>query len=548
MMVTEDIHRHLPGTNCTFIRTAESSVTTAWGVRWNEMQIARDVLQNFYDANNDELEKVTVTTLHSDVRITAPAEFKLERLFYLGSEKTSDDIGQYGEGFKAAAVCLVRDHGVTPIAISGANMVVVRLSPTPVDETRLQPLLYDFYMINPACEGAMILLPACSSVLARELQHGMSHFFFEQNPLLGPQRWQSWDKQYALHESRTRDGYIFYRRLKRATIPGIPVVLIIHKPSARIDKKVQQDRDRNAFEDAVLELCYEVFTKQAATSEIVVQTILGASTHLWERGHALLSKLAHHCRQCSGNSKTKVLFGNRYYASSHAITGVAQLEYEGIEAAWKREGRRQLPAYFIAFGVPSAQSQIKQRTEQATREQQQKERSPTRAEQRSMAVLNQALGDLAPVLTKYFQTKHVRYSIADTEAILGALKTGRGYQSVDVFLAASVFAEDFACALAIFLHEHAHVYGYDASRGFTDALTELIEATIRHRRALDAYENDWQSARNEVLSERGTIGLNGERHIGEQLRTLDRDALLQLLERVPSFVVRPLLSGELDTE
>jgi hypothetical protein len=198
--------------------------------------------------------------------------------------------------------------------------------------------------------------------------------------------------------------------------------------------------------------------------------------------------------------------------------------------------------------VPSAQSQIKQRTEQATREQQQKERSPTRAEQRSMAVLNQALGDLAPVLTKYFQTKHVRYSIADTEAILGALKTGRGYQSVDVFLAASVFAEDFARALAIFLHEHAHVYGYDASRGFTDALTELIEATIRHRRALDAYENDWQSARNEVLSERGTIGLNGERDIGKQLQTLDRDALLRVLERVPGFVLRPLLSGELDTE
>jgi hypothetical protein len=548
MTVAEDIERHLPGTNCTFVRTAESSVTTAWGVHWNEMQIARDVLQNFYDANNHQLEKVTVTMHQSDVRIAAPAEFKLERLFYLGSEKTSDDIGQYGEGFKAAAVCLLRDHGVTPIAISGANMVLVRLSPTAVDETRLQPLLYDFYKVSPACEGAIILLPGCSPVLARELQHGMAHFFFEQNPLLGPQRWQSWDQQYALHESKTSDGYIFYRRLKRATIAGIPVVLIIHKASARIDKKVHQDRDRNAFEDAVLELCYDVFTKQAASSEIVVQTILGASTHLWERGHTLLSKLAHHWRRDTGNPKTKALFGNRYYASSHAVTGVAQLEYEGIEAGWKIEGRRQLPAYFTAFGVPSAQSHIKQRMDQATREQQRKERSPTRAEQRSMDVLNRALGDLAPVLTTHFRTKRVRYGVADTEAILGALKTGRGYQSIDVFLAASVFIEDFAHALAIFLHEHAHIYGYDGSRGFTDALTELIEATIRHRRSLDAYENDWQSARMEVRTERGTVGLSVEKRIGEQLQTFDRDALIQLLERVPGFVLRPLLSGDFDTE
>src|ERR1700733_387409 len=121
MTVTAVIQRHLPSTKCTFVRTVESAVTTAWGVHWNEMQIARDVLQNFYDANRDQLDKVQVTKHHSDVRIAAPAQFKLERLFYLGSEKTSDDIGEYGEGFKAATVCLLRDHGVTPIGISGTN-------------------------------------------------------------------------------------------------------------------------------------------------------------------------------------------------------------------------------------------------------------------------------------------------------------------------------------------------------------------------------------------------------------------------------------------
>jgi hypothetical protein len=189
-----------------------------------------------------------------------------------------------------------------------------------------------------------------------------------------------------------------------------------------------------------------------------------------------------------------------------------------------------------------------QRHDQAVKEQQRKARSPTRAEQRSMDVLNRALGDLAPVLTRYFRTKRVRYSIADTEAILGALKTGREYQGIDVFLAASVLTEDFARALATFLHEHAHIYGYDGSRGFTDALTELVEAAIRHRRSLDAYENDWQAARQEVLTERGPAVLNGEQSIPERLQSLDRDALLQLLERVPGVILRPLLPGGSETK
>lgn len=54
-------------------------------------------LQNFYDANRNRLEAVTVTVRERDVMIAAPAEFDVERLFYLGSEKTSDDIGQYGK-------------------------------------------------------------------------------------------------------------------------------------------------------------------------------------------------------------------------------------------------------------------------------------------------------------------------------------------------------------------------------------------------------------------------------------------------------------------
>jgi hypothetical protein len=548
MTVTANIQRHLPDTKCTFVRTVESAVTTAWGVSWNEMQISRDILQNFYDANRHDLQSVAVTLHNRDVRITGPAVFDLERLFYLGSEKTSDDVGQYGEGFKAAATCLLRDYGVTPIGVSGTMLVHVRLADTAILHTKLRPLMYDFYTIDPGYEGALLVLASCSPVLARELEQGMTHFFFDQNPLLGGKIWESWDHHYALYHSKSADGHIFYRRLKRATISSFPVIPVIHKPNERIEKRIKQDRDRNAFEDKVLGACYDVFTRHASDADLPVLAILKAGTAFWERGHALLSALASHKRSAMVPDATKALFGDQYYAASVSHDAATQLRHEHVESLWRTEGRRQLPAYFTKFGVPSAATHLLSIQTKALAEQQQKARAPTRSEAASVGVLHRALDDLAPVLVRLFTTKHVRYSVADTDAILGALKHGRGYQSIEVYLAATVFISDFARALAVFLHEHAHIFGYDGSRGFTDALTELLEALISHRAALDTYEHEWQAARQEVLTERGTVEPNAEQNIAEQIQALDRDALLQLLERVPGVVLRPLLTGDPDTK
>jgi len=541
MNVADLIGRHLPGTKCSFIRTGESAVTTSWGVRWNEAQIARDLLQNFYDANRDELQAVSATLNGGDVRIAGPAGFDLERLFYLGSEKTRDDIGQYGEGFKAAAMCLLRDHGVSPVGVSGKMLVHVRLADSFAANTKLRPLIYDFYTIAPDYPGAMLLLPGCSPVLARELQQGMAHFFFDQNPLLAGKIWESWDHHYALYRAHGPDGHIFYRRLRRATISGFPIIPVIHKASGRLDKRIEQDRDRNAFEDTVLDLCYDVFARGIAVNETPILAILEASRRFWEKGHPLLRAVASRRQHNLVTPGTEKLFGDKYYAAANSHDAATRLQYEQVEAPWKIGGRRQLPSYFTRFGVPSAETHLASLRNKALVEEQKKERSVTHAEEAALRVLNRALSDLAPVLARLLASKRVRYSVADTETILGALIQGRGYQSIDVFLAASVFVDDFARALAVFLHEHAHIFGYDGSRGFTDALTELLEGVIRQRGLMDFYERDWDFAREKVREERGATGPEKETNIGERLAVLDRDGLLHLLERVPDAIVRPLL-------
>ncbi len=167
-----------------YVESCQSSVTTAWGVKWSPTLIARDIMQNFFDANRENPVEIQVRVEGADVVVTAPAEFELARLFYLGSEKGGDDIGQYGEGFKAAAVCLLRDHKIEPIAISGKQVVYIRIGEK-VPGTKIQPVVYDYFQSAQAFNGSRLILRGCSKDMIAAMQEGLTHFLFDQNPLLG---------------------------------------------------------------------------------------------------------------------------------------------------------------------------------------------------------------------------------------------------------------------------------------------------------------------------------------------------------------------------
>ena len=103
----------VPGVNqAKFQKSVESSVTTSWGVNWDANFIARDILQNFRDANLTEIDKVTVNTKNDRILVEGKNCFDLRKLFFVGSNKAGDDmtVGEYGEGFKAAVVSMLKEE------------------------------------------------------------------------------------------------------------------------------------------------------------------------------------------------------------------------------------------------------------------------------------------------------------------------------------------------------------------------------------------------------------------------------------------------------
>ena len=78
----------IPGINSAeYINSTTSSVTLSWGVEGSPDYIARDIIQNFRDANHTEIDAINVKTKNDQIVVSAKSTFDLRKLLFLGSNK-----------------------------------------------------------------------------------------------------------------------------------------------------------------------------------------------------------------------------------------------------------------------------------------------------------------------------------------------------------------------------------------------------------------------------------------------------------------------------
>ncbi len=525
----------LPNHTVSLKETRQSDITTSWGVDWDEEMIARDLLQNFYDANRDCLDRIRTDIKGGTVTIYGPEETVLERLQLLGSEKGKDDIGKFGEGFKVAVVCLIRKHGIDPIVLSQQSALRIRLSESTVKDTSLKPLLYDYYTVTgDKIDGTTLILRNCSRKLQDALKCGLYHFFYKGNPLLGDVI--SEEEKVSAYESRESNGYVYYRGLRRATIVGIPIILCINKEYIALEKLTGQDRDRKMFGTEILEKSYTIFAKAYNKyNSSIPYYIVKSSKALWKNGHPLLRSITSDFNPWS-RKQTEPLFGENYYATTYECDSKdRQSQIEALERDWETDGRIRLPAYFSTFGVISAGAYLNN-IDKADREKQ--KRGPSEAERHSIQILIDAVKELLPKSHGLLTKPTNLYSIAETDILLGEYKRHRNYRSTEIFLSAQLFTGDFSQAFSVFLHEHGHIVGHDGSRAFTDILTEMLAAAILYRSMFSRVEKKWAAAVGTVWKERETEpGKNPH----DMLDELSREELLKLLKAMPQGILSGLL-------
>ena len=228
----------------------------------------------------------------------------------------------------------------------------------------------------------------------------------------------------------------------------------------------------------------------------------------WCKGHKILSIIAGASRY-----NFTMEFPDNYYAAdrhlTHSLLFIAPL-IKTVENEFIQNNFLACPAYMQKLGMKTpSEVASKRHDNERLKYASIYTRPPTSLENKSLEILNNCIQKIQPFLPNRFANSD--YLIGESDELIGELRERSSRNDNRVFLNKQIFLYDFSQALSILLHEWGHIYGYDGSKSFTNALTEFISLIIKKRDTLDPFEGKWlksvANVREERLSEISESGL-----------------------------------------
>lgn len=195
------------------------NIVMTYPVCWNRYSILRDFVQNFYDsvgANqwnskfkyHYDIKKRQLTMYIDDV------EFSYEWLLHIGaSTKTSNSAqyaGYFGEGFKIASLCALRDCSWNVEMHSGDWKLKVITQEQTIDHQIVKMLAYHVHKTQNN-RGSKLILSSINPCDYETFQTVLESFYYPENPMFGDKIWES------------KYGAV-YKRSKKPIHKGLPYV------------------------------------------------------------------------------------------------------------------------------------------------------------------------------------------------------------------------------------------------------------------------------------------------------------------------------------
>jgi hypothetical protein len=157
-------------------------------------------------------------------------------------------------------------------------------------------------------------------------------------------------------------------------------------------------------------------------------------------------------------------------------------------------------------------------------------RSPTLLEHEAIILLAEFCKEISvPLFERY---ENALYVVGNSDKIIGQNQS-INYKEKQIFLNARFFTYQFSDAIAILLHEWNHIFGYDGSRIFSDALTEIIAIILKNKaifNKLPDFEKKWNSFVAKIKNERK--GKEKKSDSYNALETLSQEQLKCLLSDI----------------
>jgi len=187
-------------------------------VKWDKFMIMRDFIQNFYDSAGYErwhdLHEVETGADYIKLAINNEG-FDHEWLLYLGAstkrnkDKDEANAGYFGEGFKMAALCAVRDMKWRIEVASRDWLIKVTRAPEVIDGKDVFVLAYELCERAAGESDTFLKISSIKTCDKSYFNSAMTSFYYPQNPLLGEKIYEN--KKAAI-----------YRRSKIPVSPDLP--------------------------------------------------------------------------------------------------------------------------------------------------------------------------------------------------------------------------------------------------------------------------------------------------------------------------------------
>ncbi|MCI6242240.1 MAG: hypothetical protein MR646_02880 [Agathobacter sp.] len=173
------------------------NIVMTYPVRWSRYKIFRDYIQNFFDSVGPHEWKKRFGYNFENGKLCMWVEhtvFSYEWLLHIGaSTKTGDmkkkNAGYFGEGFKIASLCALRDFRWNIVMSSGNWKLEVMKLQQDIDSTKVDVLAYDVQSRKSLDESRLELYPVTSEDY-QEFLTALNSFYYDGNPLLGEKIWE----------------------------------------------------------------------------------------------------------------------------------------------------------------------------------------------------------------------------------------------------------------------------------------------------------------------------------------------------------------------
>jgi len=172
------------------------NIVTTYPVRWTKYKVFRDFIQNFYDSVGYLQWEKRFHYAYSDKVLSMWVEdihFSYEWLMHIGaSTKTSDSFanaGYFGEGFKIASLCAIRDYGWTLIMSSGNWELSVISQEQRIDDRKVSMLAYDIKEREEQNCSRLQMANITEEEFA-VFKSSLNGFYYPENLMLGEKLWE----------------------------------------------------------------------------------------------------------------------------------------------------------------------------------------------------------------------------------------------------------------------------------------------------------------------------------------------------------------------